>query len=106
MEHTVEQSLLLSRIHQERHGAHHKHGVTSMEQADVLDHYRLSILTEEVGEVARVLNDLRHDLDQEGSRSGSVALVRAAERAATKELIQVAAMAYAWAANLEGDVLE
>lgn len=68
----------------ERERAHLKHQDTSMEQQPVDALLRLSILTEEVGEVAKELNDARHrgHLDYAALR---------------KELIQVTAMAGAWA---------
>ena len=71
----------------ERARAHAKHGDKSMEAADWDDMKRLRILMEEVGEVARAFNDL--DLGQ----------TTAAEAAANArgELIQVSAMAGAWA---------
>lgn len=72
-------------IRAERERAHAKHGATSMEQAPVDSHDRLAILTEEIGEVAKEFNDARH-------RGGPIDRV-----ALRKELIQVAAMAAAWA---------
>lgn len=74
-------------IHAERARAHAKHGDTSMEsvRADDPTGRRLRILLEEVGEVAREFNDAEHD-----QRPVDLARVRA-------ELIQVAAMAGAWA---------
>ncbi|MCW2674808.1 MAG: hypothetical protein JWP14_3397 [Frankiales bacterium] len=68
----------------ERGRAHLKHGESSMEELPVTDLTRLTVLVEEVGEVARAFNEWRHTgtLDRLGLRS---------------ELIQVAAMAGAWA---------
>jgi hypothetical protein len=71
----------------ERARAHAVHGDTSMEStpADDPTGRRHRILTEEVGEVAKEFNDAEHDrrpVDQVKLR---------------KELIQVAAMAGAWA---------
>lgn len=69
----------------ERARALAKHGDGSMDRASRTDPIRLAILVEEVGEVAKEFNDARHDLsdlDLEALR---------------KELIQVAAMAAAWA---------
>lgn len=71
----------------ERDRAHAKHGDTSMESSDPLDPTgrRYRTLAEEVGEVAREFNDAEHEQ-------------RAVDRAhLRKELIQVAAMAGAWA---------
>jgi NTP pyrophosphatase (non-canonical NTP hydrolase) len=75
----------------ERERAHAKHRETSMEQQPVDALLRLSILTEEVGEVAKEMNDARHygRLDHAALRS---------------ELVQVAAMAGAWAAALTATV--
>ena len=69
----------------ERKRAHAKHGDTSMEAFPVDDMNRLAILTEEIGEVAKEFNEARH-------RGGLVDVL-----ALRKELIQVAAMALAWA---------
>lgn len=44
----------------ERHRAHALHGRTSMESCDPMADRRLRVLVEEVGEVARVLNDAEH----------------------------------------------
>jgi NTP pyrophosphatase (non-canonical NTP hydrolase) len=75
-------------VQAERERAHAKHGETSMETLPVTDMTRLSVLVEEVGEVAREFNDARHLPDPFGPDR------RAALRT---ELIQVAAMAGAWA---------
>lgn len=74
-------------IRYERNRAHVKHGATSMESAPPDDPTgrRYRILSEEVGEVAREFNDAEHD-----QHPVDLARVR-------KELIQVAAMAAAWA---------
>jgi NTP pyrophosphatase (non-canonical NTP hydrolase) len=79
-------------IRAERQRAHAKHGDTSMEAmpADSLD--RLAILLEEVGEVAREFNEARHD----GTTADQWRL--------RHELIQVAAMATAWADNCDGSL--
>jgi hypothetical protein len=76
-------------IHAERLRAHAKHGDTSMEGLDVADPVRLGVLTEEVGEVARALNEARHRGELDGQQL-------------RRELIQVAAMATAWADVLSG----
>jgi hypothetical protein len=68
----------------ERTRAHQLHGSTSMEELPELDMCRLSILVEEVGEVAKEFNEARHN------GKFDVAALR-------KELVQVAAMAGAWA---------
>jgi NTP pyrophosphatase (non-canonical NTP hydrolase) len=80
----------------ERQRAHAKHGDTSMENLPATDMTRLSVLMEEVGEVAREYNEARHrthrNLLPQGERETAVDLA-----ALRKELIQVAAMAAAWA---------
>lgn len=81
--------LTLSAIQAEATRAHLRHGEHSMlgRQAD---DRRLAILTEEVGEVARELND---------AMIGG----RAVDRdKLVKELIQVGAMACSWVEALEG----
>jgi NTP pyrophosphatase (non-canonical NTP hydrolase) len=70
-------------VQSERDRAHAKHGDTSMEALPVDDLTRLTVLMEEVGEVARWFNEARSRDMQNGE-------LRA-------ELIQVAAMAGAWA---------
>lgn len=75
-------------VRAERLRAYLKHGDTSMEELAVTDLTRLTVLMEEVGEVAREFNEWRH--------TGT--LNRADLR---KELIQVAAMAGAWADALD-----
>lgn len=75
----------------ERERAHAKHGETSMRSQPWTSHRRVSILTEEVGEVARVLNDFEHGIhDMPGAR---IAL--------RHELVQVAAMAVDWLADVD-----
>lgn len=74
-------------VHAERVRAHRKHQDTSMEQTPVDSPQRLTILVEEVGEVARVFNEARH--------AGTMTLGHLDDL--RSELIQVAAMAGAWA---------
>jgi NTP pyrophosphatase (non-canonical NTP hydrolase) len=76
--------MIWEEVQAERERAHAKHGDTSMEALPVDDLTRLTVLTEEVGEVARCFNEARHrpPLDAAALR---------------EELIQVAAMAGAWA---------
>lgn len=74
---------ILAEIRNERTRAHEKHGHTSMECLPVADLTRLTVLMEEVGEVARWFNESRRREMPRGE-------LRA-------ELIQVAAMAAAWA---------
>ena len=71
-------------VEAERARAHAKHGLQSMENAGWWSFRRLSILLEEVGEVAQELNDVPMLEQPDPAR------LRA-------ELIQVAAMATAWA---------
>ena len=72
-------------IRTERERAHAKHGDKSMESWQPGDHARLAILLEEVGEVAREFNE---------AKLGETDIDLTALRA---ELVQVAAMAAAWA---------
>lgn len=76
---------IFDEVRAERTRAHAKHGDTSMESSGPDTLRRLAILSEEVGEVAREFNDAEHD-----GRSVDLVKLR-------KELIQVAAMAGAWA---------
>lgn len=80
-----EEADVLDEILAERIRAHEKHGATSMESATPTAARRLSILVEEVGEVAKEFNDAEHEL-----RPVDLEKLR-------KELIQVAAMAASWA---------
>jgi hypothetical protein len=82
--------LTLSAIQAEATRAHLKHGEHSMLGANVSDDRRLAILTEEVGEVARELNDAAID----GRPVDRDKLV--------KELIQTGAMCASWVEALEG----
>lgn len=74
-------------VRRERARAHAKHGDTSMESSPAHDPVgrRMRILLEEFGEVAQEFNDAEHE-----QRPVDIAKLR-------KELIQVAAMAGAWA---------
>lgn len=88
-------------IRAERARAHRKHGATSMESCAPLADRRFRVLAEEVGEVAKALNDAEH---------ADPMLIAAEVEAATRyevraELIQVAAMAVAWIAALDGEAL-
>lgn len=76
---------IYAEVREERERAHAKHGDTSMESCAPDDYRRLAILAEEIGEVAREFNEGHH-------RGTGPDLVRL-----RKELIQVAAMAVAWA---------
>lgn len=77
-------------LRSERIRAHEKHRDHSMESWPVLSAERYLVLAEEVGEVAKEFNDAK----VEG---------RPIDRAALrKELVQVAAMAAAWVAALDG----
>lgn len=74
-----------SEVRAERERAHRIHGDMSMEASPWTSERRLRILLEEIGEVAKELNDAeiaRRAPDREAIR---------------KELIQVSAMAGAWA---------
>ena len=87
---------IYSEVRNERERAHAKHGETSMEGLPVTDMTRLSVLMEEVGEVAREFNEARHRQHQRllPEHERVLAIDHVALRA---ELIQVAAMATAWA---------
>lgn len=84
-------------IHNERREAHLKHGANSMERQTVDSPRRLPILVEEVGEVAQVFNDAPRSLL--GTYPPDLDDLRA-------ELVQVAAMAIAWIAAIDGIPLE
>lgn len=73
-------------VRAERERAHAKHRETSMEAQPWYAHLRQHILIEEVGEVSKEFNEARHRGD---SHPDPIRL--------RKELIQVAAMATAWA---------
>lgn len=78
---------IYAEIAAERERAHAKHGDKSMESAAWDDMKRLRILMEEVGEIAKVFNEL--DL--------GVITLAVARQQCRKECIQTAAMATAWA---------
>jgi len=86
--------ITLAAVQAEATGVHAKHGEHSMLGAAVTESDRLAILTEEVGEVARELNE-----DRLGNLDGDWKIRR------VKELIQVAAMALTWVEHLEGNLL-
>jgi hypothetical protein len=85
-------------IHFERIRAHNKHDGNgqSMERKTWNDPAWLSVLVEEMGEVARVLCEQRHGTYGHMDRDAMIAL--------REELVQVAAMTVAWidAIDLEG----
>jgi NTP pyrophosphatase (non-canonical NTP hydrolase) len=91
-------------VHAERIRAHTKHGSfgDSMEQKEWTDPAWLSVLVEEVGEVARELCDHRHrqDANPEADRD---AYAEHRERM-REELVQVAAMAVAWIDSIDNDI--
>lgn len=84
-------SALHDEVDAERERAHRKHGATSMRNSAWDAHRRVSILTEEVREAARVLNDCEHGIHDEHS----------ALPALRHELVQVAAMAMDWLAEVD-----
>jgi NTP pyrophosphatase (non-canonical NTP hydrolase) len=88
--HLVLSDITLTAIQAEATRAYLKHGDHSM-LGPKSDDRRLAILTEEVGEVARELNDAEID-GREVDRDKLV-----------KELIQVGAMAATWVEALEGE---
>ena len=73
-------------VHEERIRAHAKHGDLSAEAMGWDNPRWLPILTEEMGEVARVINE--YDLGNINAPEKRAKLI--------EELIQVAAMACAW----------
>ncbi len=83
------ESTIWAEAQAERERAHAKHGDKSMEGWPVESYARLSILLEEVGEVAREFNDA----ELQGAPIDLAAL--------RSELIQVTAMAGAWADRIE-----
>lgn len=91
---TTDQTTYLAELWQqitdERRRAHAKHAEHSMDGLDTWSPARLPVLVEEVGEVARALNDLALDSADGDLRS---------------QLVQVAAMAVAWIAALDGNPL-
>lgn len=86
----------------ERARADAKHGATSMERLPPTDMTWLSVLVEEVGEVAREFCDARHrahpGLLPQAEREQSID-----RQALRTELVQVAAMAGAWADRLSAE---
>lgn len=92
--------LTLDAIQAEATRAHLKHGENSMLGAGQTDDRRLAILTEEVGEVAKELNDAA--IRQSAYPSTAAAVGTLDRDALVKELIQVAAMAATWIEALEG----
>lgn len=73
----------------ERSRAHKLHGPTSAESEAPYAHRRHTILSEEVGEVARCLNDGDHSAYMD-------------RRKLREELVQTAAMIVAWIAAIDG----
>jgi hypothetical protein len=84
--------LTLNAIQTEATRAYLRWGEQSILGAAITEDARLAILTEEVGEVARELNEDRLGICEPGEWK--------AKR--VKELIQVAAMAATWIEHLEG----
>jgi hypothetical protein len=82
--------------HRERIRAHAKHKDKpggSMEMKDFDEPDWLAVLTEELGEVAKVLCDYRHGLLTDVQMTGEL----------RTELVQVAAMAHAWIDAIDHD---
>lgn len=89
-----------SEFHWERIRAHAKHdgNQESMERRDFRHQSWLPVLVEEVGEVAKVLNDLRHgDVHQ---------WTPEARQQLRDELIQVGAMTAAWVEAIDLDICD
>jgi hypothetical protein len=89
--HLVLSDLTLSAVRAEAIKAYLRHGDHSMLGAAVTESDRLAILTEEVGEVARELNEDRLGNLGDDWRDRRV-----------RELIQVASCALSWVEALEG----
>jgi hypothetical protein len=83
-------------IRAQREKAHAVHGPTSMEALAITDPARLAVLVEELGEVARELNDARHHTSSPSSAVPGANLDRL-----RSELVQLAATAAAWADNID-----
>ncbi len=83
-------------VQAERERAHRKYGDTSMEAQPPTAWLRLAILMEEVGEVAKVYNNARHRAHAMGWDEADM-FSGQAEAELRAELVQVAAMAGAWA---------
>lgn len=81
-------------VHLERLRAHAKHGENSIESDPAFSLLRLAVLMEEVGEVAREFCEARHRCVVPESEEAEL-MVNAVKL--RTELIQVAAMAGAWA---------
>lgn len=86
-----------SDVHRERIRAHHKHDANgdSMERKGWDDPAWLSVVMEEVGEVARVLCEQRHGNIKSPEVKGDL----------REELIQTAAMVTAWIDAIDLDAL-
>lgn len=82
---------LLDEIVAEGNRAHLKHGDTSMRSQPWNSHRRMTIMIEELGELAEPMNDLDH-----GKLTEPEAL-----DAARREAVQVAAMALDWLIAIE-----
>jgi len=88
---------LMAEFVAERGRAHRKHLATSMERCAVFADRRCTILTEELGEVARCLNDCVH--------SNAVDAEHVTRMNLRGELVQMGAMVVAWIAALDGEEL-
>lgn len=82
---------LYAEIQAERERAHLKHLPTSLEKNAYDDGSWLPVLTEELGEVSRAVNDYRHGAISEAEMRSEM----------RKELIQLAAMAAAWVDSID-----
>lgn len=91
-------------VHKERIRAHAKHDSdgNSMERKTFDDPAWLSVLVEEVGEVARALCDHRHAAINDAPGVAAPAR-RILIKLMREELVQVAAMAVAWIDSIDFD---
>lgn len=92
---TVNAGPIVRELAAEANRAHHLHGETSMRSAEWNHPRRVTILVEELGEIAEVMNDLDH---------GKLEPIRAVVDA-REELVQLGAMVLDWISTLD-DVLE
>ena len=88
---TVSAAPIVRELAAEAMRAHAQHGATSMRSQPWNSHRRVSILAEELGEVARPLNDLDHGKISEAD----------AVHQARGELVQLGAMVVDWIAALD-----
>lgn len=82
---------VMAEVLKERESAHVKHGAKSAEETPWTSPLFMTILTEEIGEVAKAINDFRYIANMPHKLA----------RELRKELIQVTAMSTAWIAAID-----